>query len=155
MERAASAIADLERRSGMAEPKMPPWRLVLQRPSITGESPVWCERTARLYWVDVQQPALHRLDPQTGINESWIMPAWIGCLALGGGAADGSVLVGLRTGAYRFELATGALSLIAPAPYDPRWRGAWIGTSKFSGLESVKNAFGVRIGIVHTATNTI
>jgi len=35
------------------------------------------------------------------------------------------------------------------------WRGAWIGTSKFSGLESVKNAFGVRIGIVHTATNTI
>lgn len=102
----------------MTRLKLPPWRLVLQRPSITGESPVWCERTARLYWVDVQQPALHRLDPQTGINESWIMPAWIGCLALGGGTADGSVLVGLRTGAYRFELATGALSLIAPAPYD-------------------------------------
>jgi sugar lactone lactonase YvrE len=104
----------------MAEPQMPPWRLVLQRPSITGESPVWCERTARLYWVDVQQPALHRLDPQTGIDESWIMPAWIGCLALGGGAAKDSILVGLRTGAYRFELATGALSLVAPAPFDPR-----------------------------------
>ena len=56
-------------------------RLVLQRPSITGESPVWCERTARLYWVDVQQPALHRFDPETGIDESWTMPAWIGCLA--------------------------------------------------------------------------
>jgi len=41
------------------------------------------------------------------------------------------------------------------AKADLRWRGAWIGTSKFSGLESVKNAFGVRIGIVHTATNTI
>jgi hypothetical protein len=36
-----------------------------------------------------------------------------------------------------------------------RWRGAWIGTSNFSGLASVKNAFGVGIGIVHTATNTI
>jgi len=48
------------------------------------------------------------------------MPAWIGCLALGGGSAEGSVLVGLRTGAYRFELANGALSLVAPAPYDPR-----------------------------------
>jgi sugar lactone lactonase YvrE len=47
------------------------------------------------------------------------MPAWIGCLALDGGAADNSVLVGLRTGAYRFELACGALSLVAPAPYDP------------------------------------
>jgi sugar lactone lactonase YvrE len=48
------------------------------------------------------------------------MPAWIGCLALGDGVADGSVLVGLRTGAYRFDLATGALSLVAPAPYDCR-----------------------------------
>jgi sugar lactone lactonase YvrE len=48
------------------------------------------------------------------------MPAWIGCLALGGGEAEGSVLVGLRTGAYRFGLADGALSLVAPAPYDPR-----------------------------------
>ena len=104
----------------MPEPEMPPWRLALRRPSITGESPVWCERTARLYWVDVQEPALHRLDPETGLDESWIMPAWIGCLALGGGAAEGSVLVALRTGAYRFELDTGALSLVAPAPYDPR-----------------------------------
>jgi sugar lactone lactonase YvrE len=48
------------------------------------------------------------------------MPAWIGCLALGGGAAEGSVLVGLRTGAYRFDLADGGLTLLAPAPYDPR-----------------------------------
>jgi sugar lactone lactonase YvrE len=95
-------------------------RLVLRRASITGESPVWCERTQRLYWVDVQQPALHRLDPATGLDESWIMPAWVGCLALGGGAAEGSVLVGLRLGAYRFDLATGALTLVAPAPYDPR-----------------------------------
>ena len=95
-------------------------RLVLHRPSITGESPVWCERTSRLYWVDVQQPALHRLDPETGLDESWIMPAWIGCMALGGGTAEGSVLVGLRTGAYRFGLADGALHLVAPAPYDPR-----------------------------------
>ena len=95
-------------------------RLVLRRASITGESPVWCERTQRLYWVDVQQPALHWLDPATGHDESWTMPAWIGCLALGGGAAEGSVLVGLRLGAYRFDLATGALALVAPAPCDPR-----------------------------------
>ena len=95
-------------------------RIMLQRPSITGESPVWCERTARLYWVDVQQPALHRFDPATGLDESWTMPAWIGCLALGDGEAQGDVLVGLRTGAYRFGLADGALTLVAPAPYDPR-----------------------------------
>ena len=102
----------------MSQPEVSPWQLVLRRPSITGESPVWCERTQRLYWVDVQQPALHRLNPTTGLDEAWIMPAWIGCLALG--AADGSVLVGLRTGAYRFDLTDGALTLVAPAPYDPR-----------------------------------
>jgi len=33
------------------------------------------------------------------------------------------------------------------------WRGAWIGTSNISGLGSVKNAFGVGIGMVHIATN--
>ena len=66
---------------------------------------------SELYWVDVQQPALHRLDPSTGLDESWTMPAWIGCLALGDGAAEGCILVGLRTGAYRFDLADGALSL--------------------------------------------
>ena len=95
-------------------------RLVLQRRSTTGESPVWCERTARLYWVDVQQPALHRFDPATGMDESWTMPAWIGCLALGGGTTEGSVLVGLRTGVYRFDLADGSLTLVAPAPFDTR-----------------------------------
>lgn len=104
----------------MAQPDMPNWSLALRRPSITGESPVWCERTARLYWVDVQQPALHRLDPTTGLDESWTMPAWIGCLALGDGVAEGSVLVGLRSGAYRFDLADGSLSLVAPGPYDSR-----------------------------------
>ena len=104
----------------MDDPSESGGRLVLRRASITGESPAWCERTHRLYWVDVQEPALHRFDPATGLDESWTMPAWIGCLALGGGAADGSVLVALRLGVYRFDLATGALALVAPAPYDPR-----------------------------------
>ena len=109
----------------MTGPQTPIWRLVLQRPSITGESPVWCERTARLYWVDVQQPALHRLDPQTGIDESWTMPAWIGCLALGEGAAEGDVLVGLRTGAYpvrtRYGRAVACRTrTLRPAPFFPQ-----------------------------------
>jgi sugar lactone lactonase YvrE len=43
-------------------------QLVLHRPSITGQCPVWCERTARLYRLDVQQPAHHRFDPSTGVT---------------------------------------------------------------------------------------
>lgn len=94
--------------------------IVLNRPSITGESPTWCEREQALYWVDVQQPALHRLDPRTGVDQAWIMPAWIGSFALGGGAADGSAVVALRTGVFRFGFADGALVPIAPAPFDSR-----------------------------------
>ncbi len=52
--------------------------------------------------------------------------------------------------------ASGQLTInIDDATGGATWRGAWIGTSNFSGLGNVKNAFGVRIGIVHTATNTI
>ena len=96
------------------------YECVLSRPSITGESPVWCELTQRLYWVDVQEPALHCFDPATRRDESWIMPAWIGSFALGGGAAAGTAVVALRTGVCRFDFATGALTEIAPAPYDMR-----------------------------------
>ena len=55
------------------------------------------------------------------MDESWTMPAWIGCLALGGGAAEGSVLVGTAHSAPTASSSpTGALTLVAPAPYDPR-----------------------------------
>jgi len=35
------------------------------------------------------------------------------------------------------------------------WHGAWIDTNNFSSLGSVKNAFGIRISIFLTTTNTI
>ncbi len=93
---------------------------VLRRASITGEGPVWCEREARLYWVDVQQPALHCFDPASGEDREWVMPAWIGSFALGGGAMAGRALVALRTGLHILEFATGGITPHVPTPYDSR-----------------------------------
>lgn len=69
---------------GMLEQAVTTADCVLRRASITTESPVWCEVEQCLYWVDVQQPALQRLDPWTGKNGEWVMPAWIGGRADGG-----------------------------------------------------------------------
>ncbi|MGI8840581.1 MAG: SMP-30/gluconolactonase/LRE family protein [Caulobacteraceae bacterium] len=98
----------------------PPVECVLRRASITGEGPVWCERETRLYWVDVQQPALHCFDAASGEDREWVMPAWIGSFALGGGSMAGHAIVALRTGLHVFEFATGAITPLVPSPYDSR-----------------------------------
>ena len=97
-------------------------RCVLRAGAITGETPIWSEREARLYWVDIQEPALHRFDPETGHDEHWTLPAWVGCYALGEDADGGTgrVLVALRTGLAWLDLGTGALAHAAAPPYDPR-----------------------------------
>lgn len=83
----------------------------------TGESPTWSVREQALYWIDVQQPALHRFDPHSREDRHWMMPADIGALAL---LADGSgALVALRSGLYRLALADGKLRQLAAPPFDP------------------------------------
>ncbi len=83
----------------------------------TGESPVWDDRHAVLWWVDVPAPLLHRTDPATGETRSWTLPQSVGSLALTDGDA---VVVALRGGFHRFVPATGALTLIAnPEPDRP------------------------------------
>lgn len=93
------------------------YECVLDYAAQTGESPVWSVSEQALYWIDIQQPALHRFDPATGRDRNWLLPDEIGCFAL---CADGShALLGLRTGLYELHLHIGALREIAPAPFDP------------------------------------
>ena len=43
-----------------------------------GESPLWCPQSQTLFWIDCDpDPALFRLDPQSGAVQSWRMPARI------------------------------------------------------------------------------
>ncbi|OJH35084.1 SMP-30/gluconolactonase/LRE family protein [Cystobacter ferrugineus] len=91
-------------------------RCVLRARALNGESPVWDERSGRLFWVCLREPALHAFDPRTGEDTAWKMPAWIGCFGL---TPTGAV-VALRTGLFEFTLSDGSLRFLAPAPFDSR-----------------------------------
>ncbi|MBB4122618.1 SMP-30/gluconolactonase/LRE family protein [Martelella radicis] len=48
-----------------------------------GETPLWCERTQRLVWIDIEEPRLFRLDPATGkASVSTQASTYLGCHAL-------------------------------------------------------------------------
>ncbi|HEY6455863.1 MAG TPA: SMP-30/gluconolactonase/LRE family protein [Steroidobacteraceae bacterium] len=82
-----------------------------------GESPVWSVAEQALYWIDIEQPALHRFEPESGNVHHWILPSEIGCFALYS-RADRAI-VGLRSGLYELQLADGKLRELATMPFDP------------------------------------
>lgn len=88
---------------------------------ILGESPLWDERTCCLWWVDIRQPAIHRLNPGTGHVRTWNMPALVGCIAL---VDDGRLLVALPQQIAMFDPADGSLEPFVeppPMPADHRF----------------------------------
>ena len=80
-----------------------------------GESPTWVSSEDALYWIDVKQPALHRLGVSSGRRRSWTVSSDIGGFAL---TEDGGAVVALREGLFRLDLGSGALTCLAPAPFD-------------------------------------
>ena len=95
------------------------WQTVVTEPSELGESPFWHAAEQRLYWVDIDGRKIRRCDVSMGSIESWAMPSEPGCIAPARGS-DGSagLVIALRDGIYRAADWGGALSLLAPAPYD-------------------------------------
>ena len=93
---------------------------VLALGSKLGESPIWCERTARLYWVDSRGPALHRYDWHDRRHRSPKLPEVVGSIAL---CESGGLLAALRSGIYRCaEDGTLGARLAAPEPDKPENR---------------------------------
>lgn len=39
-----------------------------------GETPLWCDRTRKLWWLDIEQPKLQSFDPSTGSHEAIDLP---------------------------------------------------------------------------------
>ena len=91
--------------------------LVLDAHASTGECPTWSAREQALYWIDVDEPSLHRLDPADATDRRWPLPSQVGAIAP---CEDGSVLVALRTGLARLDPATGECRPLALPPYDSR-----------------------------------
>ena len=87
-------------------------------PSLLGESPLWHPASQVLYWCDIPGHCLHRWDPRApadAAHASWDFETDVACCVP---VADGSLVLGLRSGLEHFDPATGARRLLAAAPYD-------------------------------------
>ena len=89
---------------------------VLDARASLGECPTWSAREQVLYWVDINEPALHRFDPRTGLDRTMPMPASIGSFAL---RERGGFVVALRTGIFLADADGRIERKVADAPYDP------------------------------------
>lgn len=80
-----------------------------------GESPVWDADLDRLYWIDVRQtPAIHMLEPGSGVQRSWPLQEDVGSIALAG---RNRLLAALRSGLAYFAVDTGKLTpIVDPEP---------------------------------------
>lgn len=77
-----------------------------------GECPLWCDRTAALYWTDIEGSNISRWREADGEIRNWAMPDRVGSFALC--EQPDQLLLGLASGVALFNLATGAMSPIVP-----------------------------------------
>ncbi len=89
-------------------------RRIGEQTDILGESPLWNEREQALFWVDIRQPAIRRLDHASGRVDTWTMPDLIGSIAFV--EDDDRLLVALPDRIALFDRATGSLEPYAEAP---------------------------------------
>ena len=75
-----------------------------------GEGPVWVERDAALWFVDIKRRQIHRYDPAGESKTSWDAPEQIGFLLP---AEGGGFVAGLQSGLHRFDESDGSFSPIA------------------------------------------
>jgi sugar lactone lactonase YvrE len=91
-------------------------QLAFNMPMQLGESPLWHPRENRLYWIDIDGRAVHRLDPQNNMHLAWPLPSEPGAIAW---SETGGLVVAMRSGLATLDTNTGALAIFATAPYDP------------------------------------
>ena len=85
---------------------------------ILGESPIWSPDEQALYWVDIQNAMIHRLDPKSGERRNWPVETEIGSIGFG---PDGKLICGTRMGLAWYDFETGNLEVIADPEGDKQW----------------------------------
>ena len=92
---------------------------VLKIRSILGEGPLWDEAAARLYWLDLQKPAIYRFDPATGKNSKVKadLQGYVGAMVFRSG---GGMTIGDQRGLFNLDPATGRLKPFAKPSKDMR-----------------------------------
>jgi sugar lactone lactonase YvrE len=80
-----------------------------------GEGPVWVERDAALWFVDIKRRKIHRFDPRTGEQRAWDASEAVGFVLP---AESGGFIAGLERGLHHFDPGSGAFKLIAEVEAD-------------------------------------
>ncbi|MGH6782793.1 MAG: SMP-30/gluconolactonase/LRE family protein, partial [Sphingomonadaceae bacterium] len=75
-----------------------------------GEGPLWSPADQMLWFVDIKQDRLHRLDTRTGEGRSWATPAAPGFVAR---SERGGLIVGAKSGLHRFDPDAGTFTPFA------------------------------------------
>lgn len=79
-----------------------------------GESAVWDDEHNQLLWADIPPGIIYAQDVTTGARSQWQLPESVGAFGL---ADDGRLVVGMVSGVYLFDRASGALDLLVdPEP---------------------------------------
>ncbi|WP_430407226.1 SMP-30/gluconolactonase/LRE family protein [Hydrogenophaga sp.] len=78
---------------------------------LLGETPLWCEQTQCLLWLDIDGGKLQRFHPATGRHDVFGFDAkFVGCLALT--TQPQCVMLALDLGLHLFDMGTGGLRLV-------------------------------------------
>ncbi len=93
----------------------PGWTCLWPLACKLGEGPVWVARDAALWSVDIEAPAVHRLDPASGERFSWIPPCRIGSLAP---RASGGFVAGTERGFAHVDPVAGIFELLTDPEAD-------------------------------------
>jgi sugar lactone lactonase YvrE len=81
-----------------------------------GETPLWCERERKLWWLDIERPKLQSFDPATGTHTVHpVDTAFLGSQALG---EDGSHVIALDLALHRLARPAGPGRLLARLEQD-------------------------------------
>lgn len=96
---------------------------VVQAADILGEVPLWCDRSRRLWWIDVRRPALQYYEPSTGKHAALrLHPDLItGAIAL---HESGGFVLAAQTGFHHYDPASGkpATFIVNPEQDKPGMR---------------------------------
>lgn len=93
-----------------------PVELLVDARAEVGESPVWDDRTERLYWVDILGAVVHVTDPADGTDRTIAMGQPVGAVVL---REQGGLVLALRDGVAILDLDTGAMRMAADLAVRP------------------------------------
>jgi len=93
-------------------------RCVVQSSDVLGETPLWCDRTQSLLWLDIDAGKLQRFHPATGRHDTFTFDArYVGTAALC--ANTSKILLGMDLGLHLFDIGSGHCEKLCQVE-DPR-----------------------------------